>query len=305
MHQIQSGTIKKHPDFKKVLDSQAVTVFDCDNGSGIISVNKAYDEILGKAKRYGIAMGVGCHNANIGCGSYYGWRAASDNLVAFLCCNTYPFTSSYGGADCLIGTNPIIFSAPAGEECPIVMDISTTCVAMGKIQAMEREGKPIPAEWAKDYDGKPTTDPSKAFSLAPISGHKGYGLAVMVDMLSTMFSSACYGSDIGQFSTLEKENTGFCLILIDPSAFMPIDEFKTEVDRYVRMMKNGRKAPGVNEIFLPGEIEFRKFDEMKKSGLKVSEALEKEMAEAAISLGVAKEGMSFADLIESFQNDCQ
>ena len=301
LRQIGAGSLNSRPNFRKVLDSQAVMVFDCDNGSGIVSVNKAYDEAREKVKQFGIAMAVGRRNANIGCGSYYGWRAAADDLVALVCCNTYAFTSPFGGADRLIGTNPIILGVPAGEEYPIVMDISTTCVAMGKIQAMEREGKEIPAEWAKDYDGAPTTDPSKAFSLSPIAGHKGYGLAVMVDVLSCMFSAACFGTDIGLFSKLEKENTGFCVILIDPGRFMPIGEFKAEVDRYVRMMKDGRKAPGVGEIFLPGEIEFRKFDEMKKTGLPVSEALAKELTELSVALGVMEEGGDFAALVKRFQ----
>ena len=302
LRQIEAGSLNNRPQFKKLLDSGAVMVFDCDNGSGIVSVNKAYDETIVKARQFGIAMSVGRRNANIGCGSYYGWRAAADGMVALVCCNTYAFTSPYGGADRLIGTNPIILGVPAGEEYPIVMDISTTCVAMGKIQAMEREGLPIPAEWAKDYDGAPTSDPAKAFSLSPIAGHKGYGLAVMVDVLSTMFSAACFGSDLGLFSKLEKENTGFCLILIDPSRFMPLDDFKAEVDRYVRMMKDGRKAPGVREIFLPGEIEYRRFDEMKQTGFAVSEALEKELTELAVRLGAAEAGTDFAGLVARFRS---
>ena len=300
MRQIKAGSLNPRPNFRKVLDSGSVMVFDGDSGSGIVSLNKAYDELLVRVKETGIAMATGRHNANIGCGSYYGWRAAADNMVALVCCNTYAFTSPFGGADRLIGTNPIILGVPAGKEYPIVMDISTTCVAMGKIQAAEREGQAIPAEWAKDHDGAPTTDPAKAFSLSPIAGHKGYGLAVMVDVLSTMFSGACFGTDIGLFSKLEKENTGFCLILIDPSRFMPLEDFKAEVDRYARMMKDGRKAPGVKEIFLPGEIEFKKFDAMKETGFEVSEALSKELTELSITLGAVEEGTDFAGLVRHF-----
>ena len=300
MRQIKTGSLNPRPEFKKVLDSGAVMVFDGDNGSGIVSLNKAYDELLPRARETGIAMAVGRRNANIGCGSYYGWRAAADGMVALVCCNTYAFTSPFGGADRLIGTNPIILGVPAEKEYPIVMDISTTCVAMGKIQAAEREGQSIPAEWAKDYDGAPTTDPSKAFSLSPIAGHKGYGLAVMVDVLATMFSGACFGTDIGLFSKLEPENTGFSLILIDPSKFMPLESFKAEVDRYARMMKDSRRAPGVSEIFLPGEIEYRKFDKMKESGFEVSDALAKELTELSVVLGAVEEDCDFAGLVKHF-----
>ena len=300
MRQIKAGALNPRPQMKTLLDEKGTMLFDCDNGSGIVAVNKVYEIAKERAKEYGIVIAAGRHNANIGCGSYYGWRAASDNLVGFVCCNTYAFTSPFGGADRLIGTNPIIFAAPSMEEYPIVLDISTTNVAMGKIQAAEREGQSIPAEWAKDYDGNTTTDPSKAFSLSPIAGHKGYGLAVMVDVLSTMLSKACYGTDIGLFSKLEKENTGFCLILIDPSKFMPIEEFKTNIDRYVRMMKESRKAPGVQEIFLPGEIEFNKFKQIKETGFEISAALEAELTTLSINLGVVEDGADFKTLLQVF-----
>ena len=115
-----------------------------------------------------------------------------------------------------------------------------------------------------------------------------------------MFSSACFGTDIGLFSKLEKENTGFCLILIDPARFMPIDQFKARVDRYVRMMKDSRKAPGFEEIFLPGEIEFRKFEQMKQAGFAVSEALARELTELSVRLGALEPGADFAALVAKF-----
>ena len=301
LRQIKVGAINKDAHFRKELDNGAVCSFDGDNGFGIVSVCKAYKDALSKAREYGISFATGKRNANIGCGSFYGWRAAKDNMICILGCNTYAFTSPYGGADRLIGTNPIIVAVPAGEEYPMILDISTTFVAMGKIQAAEREGKEIPPEWAKDYFGNPTTDPAKAYSLSPIAGHKGYGLAVMVDVLSTMLSGACYGSDIGLFSKLEKENTGFFMILIDPEKFLPLGEFKAAVDRYIRMMKSSRKAEGVEEILMPGEIEFKKFTDTQKTGITFSKALMDEITELAIDLGAAPTGCSFDELVTIFQ----
>lgn len=300
LRQIKVGALNNRPNFQKVLDNKAVSVFDCDNGSGIVSVNKAYDDVLVKARDYGIAIGTGRRNANIGCGSYYGWRAAKDDVIAIICCNTYAFSSPFGGADRLLGTNPIVIAVPTDKEYPMVLDISTTEVAMGKIQAFEREGKEIPNNWAKGFDGSQTTNPAEAFSLNSIAGHKGYGLSVMVDVLSTMLSKACYGSDIGLFSKLEPENTGFCIIVIDPSKFMPIEEFKATADNYIRMMKSSRKAPGVEEIFMPGELEYKKFEELKLQGLDVSVALENELVELCISLGAIEDGANFEDLVKFF-----
>lgn len=302
LRQIEQGVLNSAPEFTKLTDGEAVLGYDCDNGTGIVNVNRAYDEALERAKKYGVAYATGRRSANIGCGSYYGWRAAEDGMVLLAGCNTYAFMAPFGGADKLIGTNPIIFACPTDREYPIVMDISTTVVASGKIQAAEREGKPIDPTWAKDFDGNPTTDASKAYALQPIAGHKGYGLAVMVDILSSLLSGAAYGSDIGLYSKLEMENTGFFMILIDPSRFMPIEDFKANADRYVRMMKDSRKAAGVSEIFLPGEIEYRKFEENMKNGMAFSEKLENEIVQLAVKLGVIPEGTDFKSLVEKF--DC-
>lgn len=300
LRQIENGALNPEPHMEMVLDGGAIMVFDGDNGSGIVSVNRAYDECIKRAKQYGVAIAVGRRNANIGCGSYYGWRAAKDNMACLLCCNTYAFTAPFGGADRMIGTNPIVFALPAEDEKPIVLDISTTNVAMGKIQAHEREGKEIPLGWASDYDGTPTTDPSKAYALTPVANHKGYGLAVMVDALSTLFSGAAFGSNIGLFSKLQPENTGFFLMLIDPEKFMPLDDFKRNADEYIRMMKASRKAPGVEEIFMPGELEFRAFDRFLESGIEVSEALQAELAELAKKLGIDYGGDNFEALLKHF-----
>jgi LDH2 family malate/lactate/ureidoglycolate dehydrogenase len=301
LRQFQNGSLNPHAKLEKVLDDKGVAVYDSDNASGIIALCKVYDDNLKKAKENGIAFATGRHNSNIGCGSYYGWRAAADDMILITAANTYTFASPYGGADRITGTNPIIIAIPTGEEYPMVMDIATTIVAMGKIQAAAREGKNIPLDWgAKDYDGNPTTDSRVAYSLSPIGAHKGYGLAVMVDALSTLLSGACYGTDIGQITKLEPENTGFFMILIDPSKFMPIEEFKANADRYVRMIKGSRKATGVDEIFMPGEIEYRLFKETKKNGINISDAVCTELAGLAAGLGVIPEGADFDALLAHF-----
>jgi LDH2 family malate/lactate/ureidoglycolate dehydrogenase len=299
LRQLSNGSLNPRPVIKKLVDDNAVMAFDCDNGSGILAVNKVYDEVLKKAREYGIAIGTGMHGANIGCGAYYGWRAAEDDVIGIVCCNTFASMAPYGGADCLIGTNPIVISVPTGEAYPMVLDMSTSGVAFGKIQAYAREGKQLPPGWANDIDGKPTTDSSAAYTVLPIAQHKGYGLAVMVDILSAVLAKASYGTDIGLVSKLEPENTGFCVIIIDPSKFMPIEEFKKSADSYARMMKYSRPAEGVKEIFLPGEIEYRKFEEQKEKGFEVSEALGKELSELAAGLGLVSEGDTFEKLVKS------
>ena len=297
LSQLSIGSLNPRPAIRKIIDTGAVMAFDCDNGSGVLAVNRVYDALVPKAREYGIAIATGNHSANIGCGAYYGWRAAEDKLICLLCANTYACMAPYGGSDKIIGTNPIVISAPAGEEYPVVLDISTSGVAFGKIVAMLKQNKSIPDGWANDIDGRPTNDPAKAYTVLPIAAHKGYGLAVMVDVFSSVLGRAAYGTDMGLASKLEKENTGFSMILIDPSKFMPIEEFTASMDRYIRMIKGSRKAVGFEEIFMPGEIEYRKFAETRVNGVEISDSIGESLFDCAKDLGLVKNCESFKDML--------
>lgn len=278
-------------------DRDSTVVFDCHNGCGVVDVVHAYEFLRERIVDYGIVFGTGRHSSNIGCGSFYAQMAARDNLIAIICCNTVRCVAPYGGADSLLGTNPIVIAIPAGEERPIILDISTTVTAMGKIQAARREGKPIPEGWALDAAGKPTTDSAAAYTVLPIAGPKGYGLAVMVEVLSALLSGAGYGSAVGFPNKGEHEDTGFAITLIDPSRFMPIEQFKANVDAYIRSIKSSRKSDGVSEILLPGELEMRRFDATMQTGYEVSPALENELLGYAVQFGLAEENESFEQLI--------
>ena len=142
LRQYIAGALIAQPEWKVIKDEGAAISYDCGGGSGIVAVNTVYDEVLKRARKYGVAAGTGSHSANIGCGGYYGHRMAEDNVIGIVMSNTYPCQAPFLGADRLIGTNPIIMGAPTSNpERPIVIDISTSGVAIGKVQAYRRENK--------------------------------------------------------------------------------------------------------------------------------------------------------------------
>lgn len=294
-----NGAMKANAELTITSDTGSTVAFDCDNGCGVISLRRAYEIMAPRAKQYGIVIATGRKSSNIGCGSFFGKKAAEDGLIGIFGCNTIRCVAPYGGADCLLGTNPIIVSAPANEEYPLLLDISTTITAMGKIQAAAREGKEIPAGWALDEHGNPTTDARLAKTVVPIAGPKGYGLCVMVEMFSALLAGAAYGEGVGFPNKGQPENTGFAMILVDPSKFMPIDDFKTSVDAYVRNIKGSRRADGVEEIYLPGELEFKRFEKTMETGYEVAPMLADELLKYAIDFEIAPVGSTFAQLIES------
>jgi len=297
--QLAKGAMNPKPNFVKTQDDETIVRYDCDNGHGIIAVNMVYEDLLPKARKYGIAIGSGRHSANIGCGNYYGWRGQKDGVIVMVCCNTYRFMAPYGGAEKLIGTNPIIIGIPTNEKPPLVLDMSTSLVAMGKVQDAMRERRPVPESWGLDKEGNPTTNPLKVFTLRPVGGYKGYGLAVMVDMFAGILAQASVGDQIGDVYKMQPEDTGFLVIVIDPARFMPIETFKARVDDYVSEMKNSRRAVGVEEIFMPGEIEYRKYQEYMKNGFELTAAQGREMVGLASRVGLCDSKTEFEDLMKT------
>lgn len=296
LDRFDNGAYNLNANIQAAADLGSTVAYDCDDGCGVVAVHHVYEMMKERVKEHGIVIATGNRASNLGCGAFFGRRAAKDDLIMLLCCNTTRCVAPFGGADSVLGTNPIIVAAPANEELPLVLDISTTNVAFGKVQAYAREGKELPSGWALDAAGRPTTDARAAKTVLPIAGPKGYGLAVMIEMFSALLARAGYGSDVGFASKGQHENTGFAMILIDPARFRPIDEFKVGVDGYIRSIKSGTKAEGVKEIFLPGEIEMRKFEQFLETGYEVSEALQKELTGYAVRFGVAHEGADFGEL---------
>ena len=298
LKQYMAGALIAQPEWKVLKDDGAAIAFDCGGGSGIVAVNTVYDAVLERARKYGVAAGTARHSANIGCGGYYGHRMAEDNVIGIVMSNTYPCQAPFLGADRLIGTNPIIMGAPTSNpERPIVIDISTSGVAIGKVQAYRRENKEMPEGWANDYDGVPTTDPHKAYVVRPMGDHKGYGLATFVDLFGGCLAGAKVSAEIPFVENMEPEETGFAVILLDIAHFIDVDAFKAHADLLVQLLKYSRPAKGVKEIFMPGEIEARLLEDNKKTGMDFSDALEAELTELATKCGAIKEGGSLYDLL--------
>ncbi|MBQ4016567.1 MAG: Ldh family oxidoreductase, partial [Oscillospiraceae bacterium] len=219
-------------------------------------------------------------------------------VIGIVVSNTYPCMAPYGGADRLIGTNPIIMGCPTTDpNRPIVIDISTSGVAIGKVQAYRRENKEMPPDWANDYDGSPTTDPHVAYCVRPMGGHKGYGLAVFVDMFGGVLSDALTSPEIPFVEDMQPEKTGFAVILLDIAHFIDVERFKEHASLYASLLKNSRTATGVKEIFMPGEIEARLIEERKVSGNDYSDALEEELTDLARQSGAIGPAGTLRDLL--------
>ena len=253
-----AGVINIPTKTERITDDKAVTLFDGNNGLGQVAAAEAMQVSIIKAKKYGIAMTLIRNTNNIGSLGYYSSMAAPAGMIGISMTNAASAIAPWGGAEPFFGTNPLSIAAPLSNRPPIVLDMSSSVVARGKIRRAARLKEDIPEGWAFDITGQPTTDPELALkgTLLPIAGPKGYGLALFIDLLCGLLSGSKYGPDLLTFhKPLGPTGVGATLIAIDISRFMSHERFETLASEYAIAIQNSKKAKGVDRIFLPGEIE--------------------------------------------------
>lgn len=224
---------------------------------------RAMELAIQKAKACGLGYVGVKHSSHFGAAGYYAVMAAQQNLIGLSMCNLDPVMVVPGSKGRTIGNNPIAYAVPAGEEKPVFLDIALSTVAGTKIYNAQLEGKSIPDNWMVDDDGLPTNDPSgfpTRGAQVPIAGHKGYGLAVLVEVLTAVLTGAAITRQVKSWvlDTAEPTNEGHAFIAIDIGAMMPLDAFKERMDGLIREMRAAPKADGVDRIYLPGEMEWER-----------------------------------------------
>lgn len=270
---LQLGLINKAPNITAENHSRTFIYLNGDNGLGQVAVNYATEMAISKAKKYGSCI-ISMRNCNhMGMLAYYGIKAAKENLISYIMCNTPPLVVPYGGMEPAIGTNPLCWSVP-GPDFPIVMDMAIS-PARGKIRMALAKGEALPEGWALDKDGIPTTNAKAAMegSLLPVGGVKGYGIGFIVELLTGVLSGAKYGHNMTHsFDDLKNiPDIGVFIMTLDVEQIMPIGQFKERVADYIKMVKATKKAPGHEEIYVPGERSWLRSKEAEREGLNIDE----------------------------------
>ena len=287
---IQAGLVNIKPDIKPVKETSSVAVLDGDNGLGQVVGVRAVELAIEKANKYGVGV-VGVRNNNhFGCAGYYALKAIENDMVGIVMSNAPSTMAPWGARVPYLGTNPIAFGVPTKEFPPILLDMATSIVARGKIILSAKEGKAIPEGWAVDPEGEFTTDPELALkgAVLPFGGPKGSGIAIMIDILSGILSGAAFGPHIGSLydDFSRPQDVGNFMIVFNISDFCPVNEFKERIEKMREEIKSLPRAKGVEEIMLPGEIEFRNYMENRRSGIALSPEVIKELKEVGESVSV-------------------
>jgi len=264
---------------KRITDEGAIAHIDGNNGLGQVAAVEAMQISIDKARNHGVALALIRNTNHIGFLGYYTLMAAAEGMIGVCATNAAASVAPWGGAKPFFGSNPLSIAAPVAGGAPIVLDMSASVVARGKIRRALRLNENIPAGWAFDETGSPTTDPAEALkgTLLPIAGHKGSGLAFFIDLMCGLLSGSKYGRDLLTFhKPIGPTGVGAMCMAVDIGRFMPLARFETLVNEYAEAIRNSQKAVGVERIFVPGEIEADKADASKSRGIEVdSQIIEK------------------------------
>jgi ureidoglycolate dehydrogenase (NAD+) len=268
---IAKGGTTQNPNFEFTKTGPCTAVFDGDNGAGQVVAKLAMDEAIKMAKENGVAI-VGMRRlGHSGALSYFVQQAADKDLVAISLCQSDPMAVPFGGAEPYYGTNPIAFAAPGKNGEHIIIDMATTVQAWGKILDARSKNKPISEGWAVDSNGEGTTDPFKVNALLPIAGPKGYGLMMMVDVLSGILLGLPFGNKVSSMyhDLTEGRNLGQLHIVIDPERFAGINAFKESIAQTMKDLNTIKPATGFDKVYYPGQRSAERENKSEVDGIEI------------------------------------
>ena len=276
-------------DAEPIIEAEgpAFAIVNGNKAIGMVSACKAMNLAIEKAKEVGIAY-VGVRNScHFGAAGYYANLAAKEGLIGLSMSNADPVIAVPNGSKKAIGTNPFSFAAPTGNGKSVFLDIALSNVAALKVIMAQEKNQAIPDTWLVDDEGVPTTDAykfPKNASLQPMAAHKGYGLAVLVELLASVMTGAGILSEVASWNLdmSSTNNAGHAFIAIDISKMMSMDMFNSRMSQMMDELKNSPKAKGAEEIFLPGEMEWKKREKALESGeLELTEAMVQSLQQLA------------------------
>ncbi len=289
---IQKGDINPNVEPEVVREIRASALVNGNWGFGQTVAKRAMEIAIGKAKENtcGTVCAYNCYH--VGRLADYSLMAAENGMVGVVMANSVRNVAAYGGMDRVLSTGPLSYAFPTGGEVPFFLDIATSVVAEGKVRNTLHKGGKLPEGCIIDKNGNPSTNPADLYdggALLPLGGdhfgYKGFGIGLVVEVLGGILSNS------GLTLMPGKKGNGLFFQAVDIGSFMPIDEFKGQVDALVQKVKSSKLRPGFTEILMPGEPEFRTEKERLKNGISVPDRTWEEIKATAAALGLNVESL--------------
>ena len=259
----EAGGLILNAEPKVLKEGPSFALMDAENGLGMVASFRAMELACEKALDTGLALVTVKNSTHFGAAGFYSNQAAQKGLFGIAMSNVDPNMTVPGARGMILGNNPFSYASPADTEKSVFLDIAMSNVASLKVIQAKKEGKSIPDTWIVDKDGLPTTDPSRypeEGAMQPFASHKGYGLALMVELLTGVLSGGGISStgDIGSwcFAPGQYNNVSHTFIVIDIDKFAGRDNYISRSRELFRTLQNAPKARGKERIYVPGEIEW-------------------------------------------------
>ncbi|MEM6261500.1 MAG: Ldh family oxidoreductase [Bacteroidota bacterium] len=299
---IEAGRVNPNPNISVVRQTATTATVDGDSGLGLVVGPWANNLVMEKASAYGSGW-VSVRNSNhYGIAGYYPMEALKQDLIGWSMTNATPTVAPLWGLDRMLGTNPIAIAFPGKEEPPIVIDMATSAAPFGKIQIALRKQTDVPSGWIMDKDGQLTTRPRDMIeggALMPLGttremgGHKGYALASMVDILCAVLSGANWGPFTPPFvldqlppDDAPGKGLGHFFGAMQIAGFIDPDEFKQQIDAWIRTFRANTPAPGTSGPLIPGDPERKAEAERAQNGVPLLQPVVDDLLYVAERTGV-------------------
>lgn len=268
---IRDGAFRSRAEIRIETPAPAVAVVDGGSGLGPVVGRKGLDLALKMAAESGIAF-VTCRNSqHFGALAPYGRLAAGAGKVCLMGTNALATMAPWGGREVRVGNNPFGLAAPRRNAPPFILDIAMSVAARGKMRLAQDRGEPIPPGWALDARGRPTTDPLEGLKgfVLPIGGHKGYGLALMVDILAGVLSGGAVSTEVRSLfqQKTEPQRVSHFFIAIDPDRILGRAAYEDRMEALCGLMKTTPPFDPGKPVLIPGEIEARTHADRSANGI--------------------------------------
>jgi ureidoglycolate dehydrogenase (NAD+) len=273
VRKFEAGGFNPRPDIVVEPVSESVVLVDADDGPGQSAAVRAMDGAMALADDSGVGIGAVTNSNHFGTAAYYTERASEAGFIGISMTNVGSDVAPYGGVEALLGTNPISVSVPTDRSYPITLDMATSVVAMGKIDHAADEGESIPGHWALDEQGEPATRPDEVAALRPLGGPKGYGLAIVVDVLCGLLTGVGTSPTVGPLYDAfdEPMGLGHFVAAIDVDTFREPAAFKAAVGEYVEQLHQQDSRDGFDTVRVPGELEAMTMERNRREGVPLNE----------------------------------
>ena len=302
---LQHGDMRARPNVRVLHETPTTVLIDADAGLAQPVSYRAMERAIEKAERVGSGFAAVRNSNHFGIAGYYAAMALAHGCIGIAMTNATPRVLPTFGQRAMLGTNPLAVAAPAAMEHPYILDMATSAVAMGKLEIYERLGKPIPSGWVADENSLPITDAHHAWQSAgqpagggmlslggageTLGGHKGYGLALMVEILCGVLSGAAYADLIRSKApdgTVVSPNLGHFFGALKVEAFRPLAEFEAAMDDLQARLKASPKAAGQERIYVHGEKEYEKRMRRSQEGIPLGPTVLADLQDIASETGV-------------------